>query len=128
MSRRKPLRARYPSGQIVPRSGIASPIAIKRLTDAAVAGLRDASWGTMLGRIYLAGKISAGEYSAGRRWAALVAEYAVACQGPRPPKTVLLDAVGGRPATRLAEDSAMGVLLQGVTSSSTTLAGSARRS
>ena len=97
MSRRKPLRVRYPSGQIVPRSEIASPTAIRRLTDAAVAGLRDASWGTMLGRIYLAEKISASEYAAGKRWAALTAEYAVACQAPRAPTTVLLDAVGGRP-------------------------------
>ena len=61
------------------------------------AGLRDASWGTMLGRIYLAEKISASEYAAGKRWAALTAEYAVACQAPRAPTTVLLDAVGGRP-------------------------------
>jgi hypothetical protein len=63
MSRRKHLAARAPSGRIARHSELASPTAIRRLTDAATAGLRDASWGTTLGRLYLTEKISAGEYA-----------------------------------------------------------------
>jgi hypothetical protein len=95
MSRRKHLAARAPSGRIARHSELASPTAIRRLTDAATAGLRDASWATSLGRLYLTEKISAGEYGAGKRWAALTAEYAVACQAPRPPQTARMDPSGG---------------------------------
>jgi hypothetical protein len=95
MSRRKHLAARNTSGKIVRHTELASPTAIRRLTDAAIEGLRDASFATMLGRLYLREKISAGEFGAGKRWAALTADYAVACQAPRPPQTARMDPSGG---------------------------------
>jgi hypothetical protein len=54
--------------------------------------------GTQIGQMYLRGKVAASEYSAARRWSALVADYAVACQAPREPQTASLEARGGTPA------------------------------
>ena len=99
MSRRKHLAARDPSGHIAraPRdSRLLSPAETRRLLDQAKAGLRDPLWATMLGRIYLAGQISASEFAAGKRWAEITASYHAAMRAPRAPRTVELDATGGR--------------------------------
>jgi hypothetical protein len=106
MSRRKHLAARYPSGNIVRKSEPMPPTEVRRLVEQASAGLRDSVWSTMLGRIHLAGKLNTSQFSAGKYWTELTAAYAVACQSPRPPRTVLLDAPGGQPAD---PDSAKGL-------------------
>jgi len=100
MSRRKHLVARGASGrpQRIPRPEPLSPTESRRLLDAASSGMRDPVWATILGQIYLRGKISASEFSAGKFWAELTANYSVACQSPSRPRTRPLDAAGGRPA------------------------------
>ncbi|MGM4959833.1 hypothetical protein [Bradyrhizobium sp. 604_D8_N2_3] len=100
MSPRKHLAARHPGGRIKTPARdpeLLAPAELHRLLDAARCGLRDATWGTMLGRLLLSGKITATEASAGRRWAALVENYATACQAPRPPQSASLDKMGGTP-------------------------------
>jgi hypothetical protein len=107
MSRQKHLLARKPGGRLKPTRdpSLLSPIETKRLMDAASAGLRDAVWGTPLGRLHVTGKISAAQFSAGKRWIELSADYSTACQSPLKPRTTQLDAVGGSPAD---PDSATG--------------------
>lgn len=112
MSRRQRLVAREKNGRAqrgVQRSGHAElmpPTEIRRLTEMAGAGLRDPMWGSMLGRIHLAGKISRAEFAAGKRWAELSAEYSVACQSPHLPRTTALDKTGG---TSIDPDSSAGI-------------------
>lgn len=99
MSRRKPLAARKPCGRTKPAEpALPPPTETKRLRDAAVNGMRSPEWGTELGRLYLADKISSVQYSAGRRWAATVEAYGEACQIPRQPGTATLDPEGGKAA------------------------------
>ena len=38
-------------------------------------GLRDAEWGTELGRLYLEGTITSAMYAAGRRWTEMAEKY-----------------------------------------------------
>ena len=64
--------------------------------DAAAAGLSDPIWGSMLGRLYRDGKITSALFAAGKRWAEVVADYSEALRSPKPPRTALLDAIGGR--------------------------------
>ena len=107
MSRRKHLVVRTSSGraQRSTRDALLPPTETRRLFDAAASGLRDPIWGSMLARCHLAGKINASEFSAGKKWCELTAEYAVACQCPREPRTAAFDARGGTPAD---PDSATG--------------------
>jgi hypothetical protein len=99
MSRRKHLAARGATGRIrtVRSAELMSPTEARRLIDVAAAGLRDPVWSSQLGRLHVVGKITASEFAAGKHWAQLVAGYSVACQSPRAPSTVLLDASGGQP-------------------------------
>jgi hypothetical protein len=57
--------------------------------------MRSPEWGTQLGRLYLAEKISPSQYEAGRKWVELVASYEEAMDGPRRPSCVELDRRGG---------------------------------
>ena len=91
MSRRKALGARHPCDRLVQgnsRTELASPTAIRRLTDQALASVRSAEWASSAGRLYLAGKISASDYASGKRWAALAVSYIESCCAPRSPHTV----------------------------------------
>lgn len=73
-SKRKHMVARQPNGQ--PRREREFPAAqIRRLRDAAMAGLRDPQWGTELGRLYLAGNISEIQYAAGKWWSEAAASF-----------------------------------------------------
>lgn len=60
-----------------------------RLRDAAVIGMRDRVWGTVLGQLFLAGAIAARQFEAGRRWDALHARYGHAI-GARPVRSAAL--------------------------------------
>ena len=90
------LKARTPSGQLS-RSGRERefpPAQVKRLRDAAMAGLRDPEWGTELGRLYLEGTITASMYAAGKDWREKAARY-VDTLGHFPVRTILLEGRGG---------------------------------
>lgn len=109
--------ARYPSGdrRRDERSKEYSPSAIKRMTSAAVAGMHDPEWGTVIGRLYLEGKLTSAQYATGKRWAATWAEYCTATGIPSPnPKSLVIgaptrseppdpDSERGQAATRLAK-------------------------
>jgi hypothetical protein len=99
MSRRKPMAVRDPCGRIKHTpSELMGPTEIRRLVESASAGLRDATFGSMAGRLHLTGKITASQYAAAKRWSALTADYATACQCPQPPRTISLDPSGGTPS------------------------------
>jgi len=77
---------REPSGRLA-RLGAqedAVPILVKRLRDAALAGVAGEEWGSELGRLLLTGKIRPELYAAGRRWAACAVRYRAALLAPRP--------------------------------------------
>lgn len=85
---------REPNGRIS-RAGRETeypPTQVKRLRDAAVAGMRDPQWGTQLGRLFLAGSISPEMYAAGRWWSEMAIRYQAALGSPLPfPKAISLD-------------------------------------
>lgn len=97
MAKRKALARRENSGKVRRPPPLPSPIEVVRLRDAALAGMRDAVWGSALGWLFLCGKINASEFAAGRNWLALATRYAEALQAPRQPRTAILDAMGGTP-------------------------------
>lgn len=68
---------RHASGDLV-REVVPAPSAIRRLRDAALAGMADARWGAEIGRLYLAGRITSEQYGAGCRWADLASRHSVA--------------------------------------------------
>jgi len=90
MAKRKNLKARTPSGQLsrAGREREFPPTQIRRLRDAAMAGLRDPEWGTELGRLYLEGTITASMYAAGKDWREKAARY-VSTLGHFPVRTIL---------------------------------------
>lgn len=94
MSRRKHMAKREPNGR-AQRDPQHSPSEIKRLRDAALAGMRDPLWGTEIGRLYLSSKITATMFAAGKRWAELATQYSQALCSPSPdPRAVNLDRSG----------------------------------
>ena len=100
MSRRKPLAVRMPCGRPRPESRdthLMSPVQIRRLIDAAASESRDPLWASRAGQLHLNGKISSSEFAAAKRWIEVIANYSAALRSPKPPKTVLLDAIGGSP-------------------------------
>jgi hypothetical protein len=82
----KSLRQREPNGRLSRAGrdavGALAPAAIRRLRDAALAGMAAPEWGTELGLMYLRQEIDAALYEAGRRWARLVAEAQRASGAP----------------------------------------------
>lgn len=77
-SRRKSrlVTAREPNGRIQRSTERElSPTEVRRLRDAAFRGLRDAEWGTELGRLCLEGSITWAMYGAGKRWREVAAKY-----------------------------------------------------
>ncbi len=84
------VKARTPSGQLsrAGREREFPPTQVKRLRDAAMAGLRDPEWGTELGRLYLEGTITASMYAAGKDWREKAAKY-VKSLGHFPVRTIL---------------------------------------
>lgn len=69
-----------------------APAQVKRLRDAALAGMRDSQWGTELGRLFLGGTITEEMYAAGKWWAEKAAQYCTAINAPLPfPRSASLD-------------------------------------
>jgi hypothetical protein len=60
----------------------AAPAHVKRLRDAALAGMQSEEWASELGRLFLAGKIGPELYAAGRRWVECMARYRAALNAP----------------------------------------------
>src|SRR5215470_9629640 len=89
------LKSRTPSGQLsrAGREREFPPTQVKRLRDAAMAGLRDPEWGTELGRLYLEGTITATMYAAGKDWREKAARY-VSTLGHFPVRTILVEERG----------------------------------
>ena len=78
MSRRKSLALREPNGRPQRPPELPPPSEVRRLRDAALSGMRDSTWGTELGRLYLVGKITATMFAAGKRWGELAVMYSQA--------------------------------------------------
>jgi hypothetical protein len=97
MSKRKAMARREASGKIRRPPPLPSPIEVVRLRDAALAGMRDAVWGSTLGWLFLNGKIDAAQFAAGKHWVRLAADYAQAMQAPRAVKSAALEPMGGTP-------------------------------
>jgi len=92
MSRRKNLAQREPNGRAQRTAQLPAPSEVKRLRDAALAGMRDPLWGTEIGRLFLAGKITSTMFAAGKRWAELASQYSQALCSPAPdPKAISLE-------------------------------------
>ena len=89
------VKARTPSGQLsrAGREREFPPTQVKRLRDAAMAGLRDPEWGTELGRLYLEGTITATMYAAGKVWREKAAKY-VNSLGHFPVRSILEEGRG----------------------------------
>jgi len=99
MSRRKHLALRKPCGRLRPAKDLEllSPTETRRLLDAAAAGLRDQPWGTAVGQLYIDGRITSSQFAAAKRWAAIVADYSIACRSPPAPRALSFDTPGGSP-------------------------------
>jgi hypothetical protein len=102
MTRRKVGAMREPNGQ-TKRSkrqqpdDMMSPTEMRRLIDASKAGLKDPVWGSMVGRLHLAHKLTTSQFNAGVTWSSLARDYSAASQSPREPKSANLNPVGGEP-------------------------------
>lgn len=96
-ARSKSLDRREPSGRIARTLLRAldahSPAQAKRLRDAALRGMQAPEYGTELGRLFLADKITPSQYEAGKRWARLREEL-VATLGLPPISPRLIRAYG----------------------------------
>jgi hypothetical protein len=108
MAARNRAMRRERNGRLQRDAELPSPNEVTRLRAASLAGMRDAVWGTMLGWLYLSGKISGAQFGAGKWFTDLLAEHAIACQSPRPPRSASLER--GALGTSLDPDSTIGKL------------------
>lgn len=60
---------------------------------AALMGMRDAVWGSVLGYLYMSAKLTEEQFHAGDRWTMLARKYHKVMQGPVDPRSVLLTRV-----------------------------------
>jgi hypothetical protein len=103
MAKRKTMAKREPNGK--PSRALAdrstpstSPAESRRLRDAALTGMRQAEWGTQLGRLFLAHKITSEHYQAGQRWSERAGLYRQALDCPAAdPRAMDFDKRGGEP-------------------------------
>ena len=75
------------------------PAAVRRLRDAALAGMAAPEWGTELGLMYLRNELSAALYETGRRWVRLVEawRHATGCPSPHPRSAGSFERAGRSP-------------------------------
>lgn len=109
--RKRQAGAREPGGRLARATAEPdkdySPAAIKRLADCAINGIADAAYGTLLGRLYLEGRLSAAQFAAGQRFDRLTRHYLRAIAAPRPdPLSIGLD--DGPRSAELDPDSPAG--------------------
>lgn len=89
--RKRKIGERFPAGQIKPEESGASPSQIRRLRDAALAGMADPQWGSMAGIFYLSRKIDEVEYETAKRFGDLHSQYISVIGGPRPPRSASIE-------------------------------------
>jgi hypothetical protein len=75
MARRSAFAQREPNGQWQRRWDQRAASEVRRLREAAWRGLRDAQWGTELGRLHLEGTLTETQFQAGQQWRNDVAAY-----------------------------------------------------
>lgn len=77
--------------------GAYHPALIRRITDAAIAGMTDPFYGTALGNAYLRGLITTQQCAAGREWDRAYAAYlsAIGAPSPNPKSNAIGDSVRG---------------------------------
>lgn len=84
-------RERHPGGRPVVEDPGYAPAAIKRLADAAVAGMADSFWGTSLGMALLKKQITSKECSTGKIWDETYRAYLRAIDSPAPdPRSLVI--------------------------------------
>lgn len=83
------------AGNGAPQAPAASEV--HRLRSAALAGMRDAIWGSTLGWLYLSGKLTSSQFTAGLRWASLATQFASSVQAPSGARSAKLERTGGTP-------------------------------
>lgn len=71
-----------------------APAQVRRLRDAALAGMADQEWGTELGRLFLSGKITPPMYAAGKKWAERASRYQAAINCPVGMRSASAERVG----------------------------------
>lgn len=98
MGRRRSAAKRFPSGKPHRQPQLPAPIEARRMMEAAAVGMRDSVWGSMLGMLYVSGKLTSVQFQAGRRWTELISGYSLAMQAPKPPRSALLVREGGAAA------------------------------
>ena len=103
-------RARHPGGRPVIEDPGYAPAAIKRLADAAIAGMADSFWGTSLGMALLKKKISTKECATGKIWDETYRAYlrAIDCPAPDPKSLIIGEPSRGQPPD---PDSIAGVII-----------------
>ena len=81
---KKLVRVREPNGKPsrTHQESDYAPTRVKWLREAAMAGMQDARWGTELGRLNLAGKITDEMFGAGQKWSEKAKRYHSAMEGP----------------------------------------------
>jgi hypothetical protein len=109
MAKAKYVEEREPNGRRS-RSGQPKeypPAQVKRLRDAAMAGLRDPEWGTNAGRLFLDGTLSPECYAAAKWWREAASRYRQAiCAPSADPRAISLEA--GRGSSAADPDSPAG--------------------
>ena len=92
-------RARHPGGRPIVEDPGYAPAAIKRLADAAVAGMADSFWGTSLGMALLKKQITTKECSTGKIWDETYRAYlrAIDCPAPDPKSVSIGEPSRGQP-------------------------------
>jgi hypothetical protein len=92
---------REPSGRLSRSTASlieASPASeVKRLRDSARRNVRDAEYGTEIGRLFLDGKVDGPAYAAGKRWSALAARSRSIILAPKqaPTSSTFVERTGG---------------------------------
>lgn len=61
---------------------ICAPAEVRALRDSAIAGATDPLWASMVGYLFLTGKIGPPQFAAGRQWTVLASDYRDAIQSP----------------------------------------------
>lgn len=108
--KRKLIVVREPSGRPQRSADIKEfpPTQVKRLRDAALAGMADAEWGSVCGQMFLQGRLTPSMYAAAKRWSERVVRFHSAINAPQPnPKGLNLDRSGGTPPDPDSPDGQM---------------------
>ena len=106
--------ARTPSGRLSRANAVkpVEPTVAFRARQAAHLALIDPEWGSILGQLFLSGRVSASQYEAGKAYGRLVQRYRALIDAPHPKAGWLLATAspapsGGIPETTVYESAAI---------------------